>query len=134
MTEPLPPPLQADSPVTLPDGTSVPRYRPPEVGGGSFTINLERAPEAIRELRRAEAELRSIKEEALSLGRVQPPTRDLVSQDAATVLGAAAVGGPGSLVQALDQGLQHLGAMIEAVETALRDYEASDDRARAGLT
>ena len=51
MTEPQPPPLQADSPTVLFDGRVVERYRPPGVGGGDFAVDLANAPQAIRELR-----------------------------------------------------------------------------------
>ena len=132
MTEPLPPPLQADSPVTLPDGRSVPRFRPPEVGGGSFTVDLDRAPEAIRELEAALQELQAIREDAQALGRISPPTRDLVSADAAQVLGAAAVGGPGSLVEALTLGMDHVQTMILNLRTALQQrYPQGDEDVRA---
>jgi hypothetical protein len=134
VTDPVPPPLQADSPVVLPDGRLVPRFRPPEVGGGAFDVDLDRAPEAIRQLRDAESELRSIKDDATSLGRISPPANDQVSLDAAAMLGAAAVGGTGSLIQALDQGIQQLGAMIEGLESALRAYRADDVRGRAELS
>jgi hypothetical protein len=133
MTEPQPPPLQADSPIALPDGRIVERYRPPGVGGGDFAVDLANAPQAIRNLREAEAELRSIKDEAVSLGRVPPPSNDQVSLDAAHVLGVAAVGGNGSFIQALDLGLQQIGAMIESLEAALRQYRGADDRTRADL-
>ncbi|MDD7939362.1 hypothetical protein PHK61_13135 [Actinomycetospora lutea] len=135
MTEqPLPPPLQADSPVTLPDGRTVPRYRPPEVGGGSFTVDLARAPEAIRELETARDELLDIKREAERLGRVEAPTRDLVSIDAAQLLGTVAVGGPGSLLVALDQGIQQIELMLESLRSSLEQYRDSDDHVRADLS
>ena len=133
MTEPLPPPLQADSPVTLPDGTSVPRYRPPEVGGGSFTVDLDRAPEAIRELEAAARELGEIRREAEELGRVAPPTQDLVTRDANDLLRASAVGGNGSFAQALDSGIQQINGMITALRVALEDYRRVDELNEAAL-
>lgn len=133
MTEPQPPPLQADSPVTLPDGRTIPRYRPPEIGGGSFTVNLERAPEAIRELEAAARELSEIRREAERLGKITPPTSDLVSRDAADVLGAAAVGGNGSFVAALDSGIQQVQGMITALQTALVEYGRVDGETAAAL-
>lgn len=132
MTEPLPPPLQADSPITLPDGRTVPRYRPPEVGGGMFTVNLDQAPQAIRELEEALHELQAIREDAQALGRISPPTRDQVSADAAQVLGLAATGGPGSMVEALTLGMQHVQNMITNLKVALEQrYPQSDEDARA---
>ncbi|MFC5136955.1 hypothetical protein ACFPK1_01810 [Actinomycetospora rhizophila] len=134
MTEPLPPPLQADSPVMLPDGTSVPRYRPPEVGGGSFTVDLARAPEAIRELEAAREELNSIRRDALDLGRVTPPTNDLVTLDAANLLGVTATGGPGSFVSALDAGIAQVEALISNVRVAMDAYRGVDEQASSDLS
>lgn len=134
MTEPQPPPLQADSPVTLPDGRTIPRYRPPEIGGGSFTVNLERAPEAIRELEAARDELNSIRRDALDLGRVTPPTNDLVTRDAATLLGVTATGGSGSFVSALDAGIAQIEAMISNVREAMSAYRSADDQASSELS
>ena len=133
MTEPQPPPLQADSPASLPDGTTVPRFRPPEVGGGAFTVDLARAPEAIRELEHAAAELSSIRRDAERLGKIAPPAMDQVTLDAAAVLGAAAAGGPGSFVAALDSGIGQIHDMIEALQSALSAYRASDEENEAAL-
>ncbi|GAA4885091.1 hypothetical protein [Actinomycetospora straminea] len=133
MTEPQPPPLQADSPATLPDGSVVPRFRPPEVGGGAFTVDLARAPEAIRELEDAARELFRIRQDAEQLGKIDPPAQDQVSLDAARVLGLAANGGNGSLVAALDSGLDQIGALIGSLRTALAAYEAADDEGEASL-
>ena len=134
MTEPLPPPLQADSPVTLPDGRAVPRFRPPEVGGGEFTVNLDQAPRAIRELEAARDELNSIRRDAIDLGRITPPTNDLVTRDAAAFLGLTATGGPGSLVSALDAGIAQVEAMISNVRLAMDAYRSADEQASSGLS
>lgn len=133
MTEPQPPPLQADSPTVLPDGTLRPRYRPPGVGGGEFAVDLARAPQAIRELEEAARELFDIRREAEQLGKVTPPTRDQVSLDAATVLGVAAVGGSGSFLQALDNGIQQINDMIAALRDGLVNYRRADAEGAAAL-
>ncbi|MDD7968489.1 hypothetical protein [Actinomycetospora lemnae] len=135
MTEPQPPPLQADSPASLPDGTTVPRFRPPEVGGGAFTVDLARAPEAIRELEQAKVELLSIRDEAFALGKVDPPAADQVSVDAARMLGIAASGGPGSLVAALEAGADQIQDLIDSLRDGFRSYEEIDaaNRSRLGL-
>lgn len=127
MTDPQPaPPLQADSPVTLFDGRVVPRYRPPEVGGGTFEVDLTQAPAAIRQLEEAARELGDIRREAEQLGRIIPPTRDQVSRDAADLLQVTAVGGNGSFTQALDNGIQQLNAVIVALRSALAQYGRTD--------
>lgn len=133
MTEPQPPPLQADSPASLPDGTTVPRFRPPEVGGGAFTVDLARAPEAIRELEHAAAELGSIRREAELLGRIAPPAMDNVSRDATDALRAVATGGNGSFAQALDSGIEQINNMISALQTALEAYRQTDGENEAAL-
>jgi hypothetical protein len=133
MTDPQPPPLTADAPTTLPDGRVVPRYRPPEVGGGSFEVDLARAPQAIRELEEAAAELASIRREAEELGRITSPTTDQVSVDAANVLRATAVGGNGSFAQALDSGIRQINEMISALQRALADYRGVDEDTEAAM-
>ncbi|MEJ2888893.1 hypothetical protein [Actinomycetospora aeridis] len=133
MTEPLPPPLTADSPLTLPDGRVAPRYRPPEIGGGSFEVDLARAPEAIQELEEAARELSDIRREAERLGKITPPTADLVSRDAANVLGAAAVGGNGSFVVAIDSGIRQIQGMITALRKAMAEYDRTDSENDAAL-
>ncbi|GAA4933286.1 PE family protein [Actinomycetospora succinea] len=133
MTDPLPPPLEADSPASPPDGSTVPRYRPPEVGGGTFTVDLAQAPQAIRELEDAARELSEIRREAERLGKIDPPAADLVSRDAANVLGAAAAGGSGSFVAALDSGILQIQNMITALQTAMTDYSGTDARNAAAL-
>jgi hypothetical protein len=120
--------------VTLWDGRVVPRYRPTEVGGGAFEVDLAQAPQAIRKLEQALDELQQIREDAQALGRVTPPTRDQVSVDAATSLGLVATGGPGSLVDALTLGMSELRSMINNLRGALEhQYPRTDDDGRAAI-
>lgn len=134
MTDPQPaPPLQADSPVTLFDGRVVPRYRPPEVGGGTFEVDLTQAPAAIRQLEEAVRELGDIRREAERLGRITPPTQDKVSRDAADYLQSTAVGGHGSFAQALDSGIYQINNMIAALQSALTRYGKTDEENKADL-
>ena len=102
---------------------------PSSAGGGSFRVDLERAPDAIRELDAALAELREIKKAAVSLGTINPGSRDSVSIDAARVLGLAAVGGAGSLVDALDAGIAQVDHLVTALRADLGDYGAADSNA-----
>jgi hypothetical protein len=117
----------------LPDGRVVERYRPPGVGGGDFAVDLANAPRAIRELEEAARELFDIRREAERLGKVTPPSRDQVSLDAATLLGVSAVGGNGSFLQALDQGIQQVNDMIAGLRSALAGYDGADAQSAAML-
>jgi hypothetical protein len=102
-------------------------------GGGSFAVDSARAPKAIRELEDARRELESIKQDAQVLGQVNPPARDQVSLDAALVLGRLAVGGPGALIPALDQGIREIGNMIEALRSGFENYRGGDEDASSQL-
>lgn len=94
--------------------------------GSSFSIDLERAPQAIEELRAAKQELLDIREQALELGRVDPGSGDSVSIDAAAVIGAVAVSGPRSLVAALEAGAAQIQTLIDGMSAELTAYEAAE--------
>ncbi|HEY2195514.1 MAG TPA: hypothetical protein VGH76_24880, partial [Actinomycetospora sp.] len=89
--------------------------------------------QVIRDLQNARQELEDLKVEARFLGKVDPSSDDDVSRDAATVLGAVAVGGPGSLLEALDAGVTRLDALIGAIRSELEAYEAADRTTGAHL-
>lgn len=116
------PPVQASDPARLTNGQVLPRQVVPMPTGGSFTVDLERAPQTLRDLTAARDELIDLKQEAARLGRVDPGANDAVSRDAATLLGAVADGGDGSLMLALDAGVHRLTSLIEAIEQELRAY------------
>jgi hypothetical protein len=101
--------------------------------GGSFTVDLERAPETLRDLTAARDELRELIEEARRLGKVDPSSEDPVSQDAATALGAVADGGAGSLVLALQSGVRRLDTLISAISAELNNYSSAERENREGL-
>ncbi|MCD2186571.1 hypothetical protein [Actinomycetospora soli] len=144
MTEPVPPglsaqpspgpppwsperPLQASDPTVLTTGQVVPRQMMPVAAtGDAFSIDLAAAPRALEDLYAAREELQLVRLDAVRLGRVEPGTADEVSRDAATVLGAVATGGQGSLLQAIDGGLARIGSLIDALETELADYRAAE--------
>lgn len=120
-------PVEAADPAVLTDGRVIPRQVvPAPAAGGAFSVDLDRAPQVLRDLQNARQELEDIKAEARFLGKVDPSSNDDVSRDAATVLGAVAVGGPGSLLEALDAGVARLDALIGAIHTELEAYRASD--------
>lgn len=128
-------PVEAADPMVLTDGRVVVReVVPAPVGdGGSFSVDLDRAPQVLRDLENARQELEDLKAEARFLGKVDPQSNDDVSRDAATVLGAVAVGGPGSLVEALDAGVNRLDALIDAIRSELNAYQAADRTSVARL-
>ena len=120
-------PVEAADPAVLADGRVVPRQVvPAPVGGGAFSVDLDRAPQVLNDLENARQELEDLKTEARFLGKVDPQSDDEVSRDAATALGAVAVGGPGSLVEALDAGVAHLDGLIGAIRSELNAYRAAD--------
>lgn len=94
--------------------------------GGSFRLDLDHAPEAIKELEAAREELVSIKEQALALGKVDPGSADSVSIDAAAMLSAVAVSGPTSLTAALDAGIHQIDELIISMSADLRDYQQNE--------
>lgn len=128
----LPPPLadravEASDPTVLTDGRVVPRQvAPAPVGGGAFSVDLDRAPEVLADLHAAVTQLRDLRRDALQLGKIDPGSHDPVSADAAQIIGAVAVGGPGSFVDAVTAGVDQLEALIAAMQAELRDYHASD--------
>jgi hypothetical protein len=120
-------PVGAADPAVLTDGQVVPRQVvPAPPAGGAFSVDVERAPTVLRDLQDARQELEDLRAEARFLGKVDPSSNDQVSRDAATVLGAVAVGGPGSLLEALDAGVGRLDALIGAIRTELDAYQANE--------
>jgi ABC-type transporter Mla subunit MlaD len=101
--------------------------------GGSFTVDLERAPQTLRDLTAARDELRDLVTEAQRLGKVDPSSADDVSRDAATLLGAVADGGDGSLVNALNAGVQRLDSLINAIKSELRSYSRTEEQGHRGF-
>jgi hypothetical protein len=120
-------PVGAADPTVLTDGQVVPRQIvPAPPAGGAFSVDLERAPAVLRDLHAAVAELRTLRRDALQLGKVDPGSRDQVSLDAARVIEAVAVGGRGSFVDAVTAGIERLEALIGAIESELRSYRGTD--------
>jgi hypothetical protein len=137
MSAPVPPGpgpgVQASDPARLTNGQVVPRQVVDMPTGGSFTVDLERAPQALRELTAARDELTVLTKEARALGRVDPGSADEVSRDAATLLGAVADGGQGSLVLALEAGVARLTRLIDAINFELRSYRSAEAVSRDKL-
>jgi hypothetical protein len=120
-------PVEAADPTVLTNGQVVPRQVvPAPAGGGAFSVDLDRAPEVLRDLQDARNELQDLRRDASRLGKVDPGSRDQVSLDAAQVLEAVATGGRGSLVEAITAGLHQLDGLIAAIEGELAAYRATD--------
>ncbi|WP_433801226.1 hypothetical protein [Actinomycetospora sp. CA-084318] len=118
---------RASDPTVLSTGQVVPRQAMPVADvGDSFSVDLASAPRVLQELRTARDRLQDLRQEARFLGKIDPGTQDEVSRDAAAVFGAVAVGGPGSLIEALDGGVRRLDALISATESELTHYRASE--------
>lgn len=98
----------------------------PGAAGGHFAVDLDRAPQAIKDLEGALDQLYELREQALSLGRVVPPARDQVSADAARAFEMAAVGGEKSLLRALDAGIEQLTGLIASMNDELRQYSGTE--------
>jgi hypothetical protein len=128
MTAPVPPGpgVQASDPARLTNGQVVPRQVVDMPTGGSFTVDLERAPQTLRDLTAARDELRDLMLDAERLGKVDPGSADEVSRDAAVLLGAVADGGQGSLLLALRAGVDRLNSLIDSVAAELAAYQHSD--------
>ena len=159
MSEPVPPPVPLPGGVVLgPDGSVsfpgqaqqgqaggpapiVPGVQeaapsptpPPVVGSGQFTVDLERAPMAIRELEDALARLEQLRDEARLMGKVDAPGRDSVSIEAAAALSFTAVGGPGSFVEALNAGAEELRTLIAISKRELSNYRGTEGSATSSL-
>jgi hypothetical protein len=134
MSAPVPPGpgpgVQASDPARLTNGQVVPRQVVDMPTGGSFTVDLERAPQALRELTAARDELTELLADAERLGKVDPGSQDEVSRDAATLLGAVAVGGDGSLLLALKAGIDRLNALINGISSDLSNYHETEATSR----
>lgn len=96
-------------------------------GGGGFSIDLERAPQAIADLREAANALREEAKKALSLARIRPPGLDAVSADAVRIMAEAAVGEQGSLQRALEGAADRFENDANKLEASLRTHRQADE-------
>jgi hypothetical protein len=124
---------QASDPARLTSGQVVPRQVVEMPTGGSFSVDLERAPQTLLDLTAARDELRDLLKEAQRLGKVDPGSADDVSRDASTLLGAVADGGDGSLVNALNAGIRRLESLIDAIQGELSSYSRADEQSQRGI-
>lgn len=96
-------------------------------GGGSYSVDVERAPQAIADLRRAAKALEAEAVRAWDLARITPPGLDVVSANAVRAFAEAAVGEQGSLRLALLGGARRLREDADKLEASLKTYLQVDE-------
>lgn len=96
-------------------------------GSGGFAVDLDRAPQAIADLRAAADALRAEADNAWSLARIRPPGLDAVSADAVGIMAEAAVGEQGSLRLALLGAADRFDNDANKLEASLRTHRQADE-------
>lgn len=96
-------------------------------GSGGFSVDLERAPQAIADLRAAADALRAEARNAWSLANIRPPGLDEVSADAVRIMTDAAVGEQGSLRKALEGAAARFENDAAKLEASLRTHRQVDE-------
>ncbi|MGH3770676.1 MAG: hypothetical protein ACRDRW_04640 [Pseudonocardiaceae bacterium] len=95
-------------------------------GSGGFSVDLERAPHAIAELRVAAEALRDEARRAQDLANIWPPGFDDVSEDAVHIMSDAAVGKQGSVRLALLGAAARFENDADKLEASLKTYRRVD--------
>lgn len=96
-------------------------------GSGGFSVDLDRAPQAIADLREAAEALREEAKKAMSLARIRPPGLDAVSADAVRIMAEAAVGEQRSLRRALEGAADRFESDANRLEASLRTHRQADE-------
>jgi hypothetical protein len=96
-------------------------------GSGGFSVDLDRAPQAIADLRAAANALRDEAANAWTLANIRPPGLDAVSADAVRIMADAAVGEQGSLRLALEGAAVRLENDANKLEAQLRTHQQADE-------
>lgn len=117
-TAALPPALAGDPPDHAP---------PPTTTSGRHLVEVERAPQAIADLRRAADALEVEVAQAQDLANIRPPGLDVVSANAVRAFCEAAVGAQGSLRLALEGAVRRFRADADALEASLKTYLQVDE-------
>lgn len=99
----------------------------PTTGSGGFSVDLDRAPQAIADLRAAADVLRAEARRAQDLANIRPPGLDKVSADAVRIMADAAVGEQGSLRLALLGAADRFENDADKLEASLRTHRQSDE-------
>ncbi|MGH3788847.1 MAG: hypothetical protein ACRDRG_20380 [Pseudonocardiaceae bacterium] len=96
-------------------------------GSGGFSVDLERAPQAIADLRAAADALRVEARRAGDLARITPPGLDAVSADAVRIMVDVAVGEQGSLRLALLGAADRFDGDADKLEAGLKTHRQADE-------
>ncbi|MGH3940354.1 MAG: hypothetical protein ACRDTG_17310 [Pseudonocardiaceae bacterium] len=119
----------ASAPAPVRDSYEPPGYPQPitTTGGGGFSVDVERAPQAIADLRKAADALRDEAEKSRNLAYMKPPGLDRVSHNAVQVFVDAAVGPDGSLRMALECAARRLDDDANKLEASLKSHLGADN-------
>ena len=95
--------------------------------GEAYSIDVEHAPQAIADLRRAAQALNDEARKASDLANITPPGLDVVSRHAAQVFADVAAGEHGSLKLALLGAAARFLSEADKLEASLRTYLHTDE-------
>lgn len=101
--------------------------RPTTTAGVAYSIDVEHAPQAIADLRRAAHALTDEARKASDLANITPPGLDVVSAHAVQVFADAAAGEHGSLRLALLGAAARFRSDADKLEASLRTYLHTDE-------
>lgn len=97
------------------------------IAGEAYSINVEHAPQAIADLRRAAQALADEARKASNLATITPPGLDVVSANAVRVFAEMAAGEQGSLRLALLGAAARFQSDADKLEASLRTYLQTDE-------
>lgn len=119
----------APAPASVREPYTHPGYPHPNTttGGGGFSVDVERAPQAVADLRRAAEALKVEAEMAEDLAYMSSPGLDKVSANAVKVFVDAAVGEHGSLRRALECAARRLNDDANKLEANLKSHLGADN-------
>lgn len=122
---PSPLPGMPGAQATLPPAEGSPGTT--TTGSGGFAVDLDRAPQAIADLRTAARVLWDESKNAGNLTNIRPPGEDEVSGDAAQIMVDAAVGKQRSLRLALEGAAVRFENDANKLEAQLRTHRQADE-------
>lgn len=119
----------APAPAPVREPYQPPGYPQPTTmtGGGGFSVDVERAPQAIADLIHASEVLDAEARNVMNLRNMSPAGLDVVSANAVGVFVDAAVGDNGSLQRALEYAAKRLRDDAHKLEASLASYLGADN-------